>query len=746
MTLALKIKIRNWVCFSMLFISILCGSLELHSNTSIKMKTNKTQHEKQQQSTYILKELVTCKISDDLHQIKLEFNDQVPDWNLSYLKDSTQVTLFFNETVSELIQKHYHVDIAGITRLKWFQYRNTVGLSFQMEKTLLLNAVKEDNCLLLNIHNKSMSRVQSTSKAKTQVKSVIFKSNQTLNDHDQNKVKTLNQTLNDHDQNKVNIMSSLIGFDFSVTQDSIANLIFETSDLKIPYKISRNKKNISILFENKKLSETLQNKTFHTESFNTLVQSIAYLEKGADIMVNVVLKDDAFDVTANQSDKKLIVSIQKSIQNKSEDTDLLSQKNNKISLNFQDIPIRTVLELLAKKANMNLVAGHSVSGTITLRLNNVRWDHALDIILRQKGLDKRLNGNILEIAPSEELASREKMKLEHADKLKQLSPLMSELCQINHARASDISKILKGNEKSKILSDRGSVQVVERTNSLLIKETQQNLKEIKDLIKSIDISVDQVIIEARIVEARTNLRKELGVNWGKNDANPATDAVLSGGTLANVVKKMSNHSALKNLNAAFPISGSAATIGFGFLSSWNLGLQLSALEADDKVEIISQPQIITTNNQKAIIRKGSEYSYETSSSSGTNTAFKDVSLTLEVTPQITAEGQVVLDVHLNNNEVSGTDGKQNPITSTNEIKTQLLVQNGETVVLGGIFKNRSSKKTNGVPVLSRMPFLGRLFSSKAEHNEKTEVMVFITPRILKKTVVSSNIKDSNLAI
>ncbi|MBE8215863.1 MAG: type IV pilus secretin PilQ [Endozoicomonadaceae bacterium] len=662
-----------------------------------------------QQNLAILTHIKNQSISDNASQIALQFEDHIPEWTHTYSKKKDELILSLKNSKHHLHHTYQVINKLGIQSINVTTKNKFIFLIIKLQKETSFEIITQNNTLLCKVY----------------IDAGIQKASKDLEKSKQLPKEILHPT------------PQLIGFDFFVTQDGEGNLIFQSSTSEIPHQISKENKTIDITFYNKKLSNEMKNKIFNTLHFNTIIQSIEFIEKPSQVIAKIILKEQPLDVLSKKiKDQKLIVSVLKNTKQSINTYNLLKQqKDKKISLNFQDISVRAVLQILAKEANVNLVASNSVSGNITLQLNNVSWQEALDIILHQKGLDKRIENNILNIAPTEELASREKIQFENTEKLKKLAPLESEFLQINNENAETIATVLKGSGKSRILSERGSVTIVQRLNTLLITETKEQLKIIKDLIQKIDVPISQVIIEARIIEARSNIREELGVQWGKNDTTPTTDAVLSNKTLQHVVKKISDKVAIKDINVSLPASASAPSIAFGFLSSINLGLKLSALEMDDKVEIISQPQIITTNNKKATIRKGSEYAFETTSANGTNTTFKDVSLALEVTPQITADGHIVLDVHLNNNEVTGYDTKNNPITSTNEINTQLLVNNGETVVLGGIFKKKSGKTQTGIPILHRLPVLGKLFSKKVDIHEKSEVMVFITPRIIQKKSV-----------
>ena len=426
---------------------------------------------------------------------------------------------------------------------------------------------------------------------------------------------------------------------------------------------------------------------------------------------------------------------------------------DRLSLNFQDIEVRDVLQILADFKDLNLVASDTVAGRVTLRLKSVPWDQALDIVLRSKGLGQRQENNVLIVAPAVELAALEREQLESQQQIRELAPLYTELVQINYADASEIAAVLLGGEGNRILSERGSVQVIDRTNSLLVQETQVKLDEIRSLIEKVDIPVRQVMIEARIVNADTGFRKELGVKWGgyiqggnKHKNGVPDPRVMVGGQDALVTTTTSEQNGQTVLSRAYTydqlftdlsVSGSASSaIALGFLTdSAVLNLELSALESDGGGEIVSQPKVITSDKQKAVIKSGKEIPYQEASSSGATTvSFKDAVLSLEVTPQITPDGRVIMDIKITNNDSTTSTSTGIPIIDTNEVETKVLIDDGQTIVLGGIFKNTTSKGVDKVPLLGDLPGIGRLFRKDTQRDTKSEVLIFITPKILTESL------------
>ncbi|KFZ36214.1 secretin [Shewanella mangrovi] len=411
-------------------------------------------------------------------------------------------------------------------------------------------------------------------------------------------------------------------------------------------------------------------------------------------------------------------------------------KGKNISLNFQKISVRTALQIIADYNNFNLVTSDTVEGSITLRLDDVPWDQALDLILQTKGLDKRIEGNILMVAPAEELAIRESQDLKNKQEVAQLAPLYSEYLQINYAKATDIANLLKG-EGSSLLSERGSVAVDERTNTLLVKDTADILENVHRLIDALDIPIKQVLIESRMVTVSDTVAQDLGVRWGVTDlqGDYGTSGTLEG---ASGLVSGSTPDLTDRLNVNLPSGASnAASIAFSVakLSDGTLlDLELSALEQENKGEIIASPRITTSNQKSAYIEQGVEIPYVESASSGAATVqFKKAVLSLRVTPQITPDNRVILDLEITQDsqgEVVTTPLGEAVSINTQKVGTQVLVDNGETIVLGGIYQQQIINAVNKVPVLGDIPVLGALFRNTSDSNERHELLIFVTPKIV----------------
>lgn len=411
-----------------------------------------------------------------------------------------------------------------------------------------------------------------------------------------------------------------------------------------------------------------------------------------------------------------------------------------LSLSVQNMAVRTVLQIIADYNNFNLVVSDTVTGDITLRLDEVPWDQALDLILQTKGLDKRIEGNILMVAPSEEIAIRESQALKNQQEVKELAPLYSEYLQINYAKAADIAALLKG-EDSSLLSSRGNVAVDERTNTLLVKDTEETLENVYRLIEVLDIPIKQVLIEARMVTVKDDVAEDLGVRWGVTDRQ---GSVGTSGTLigADMAAQGNLPSLDDRLNVNLPAAAvNATSIAFSVAKLADgtvLDLELSALEQENKGEIIASPRIATSNQKAAYIEQGVEIPYvEASSSGATTVTFKKAVLSLKVTPQITPDNRVILDLEITQDsqgQVVSTPTGEAVSIDTQRIGTQVLVDHGQTIVLGGIYQQQLISRVSKVPFLGDIPYLGFMFRSTSDKNQRQELLIFVTPKIISEAL------------
>ncbi|XKH60806.1 type IV pilus secretin PilQ [Halomonas sediminis] len=402
----------------------------------------------------------------------------------------------------------------------------------------------------------------------------------------------------------------------------------------------------------------------------------------------------------------------------------------RLSLNFQDIEVRAVLNEIAEFTNLNLVASDSVTGRVTLNLNEVPWDQALDLILQSQGLSSRQQGNVIVVAPATELAELERQEIEARNQRETLAPLVTEFIEVKYARAEDLATLLRGADGFGLLTERGRVSVDQRTNTLLVQDTADQVRDILRTLDRLDVAVRQVQIEARIVIARDTASRELGINWG---ADTTRGFEQEGGTYS---RRDINPGGINRAMGGLEVNlgqgaGAGTGFSFGYLSGdILLDLELRALETEGKSQTISQPRIITANQRTATISQGEERAYQTVSDDIPQTEFKEALLSLEVTPQITPDNRIIMDLVITNDSFRETEFGGEPPVDTNTIETQVLVDNGQTVVLGGILTTEELRQLSKTPFLGDIPLLGKLFRYTDERNEKVELLVFITPRLL----------------
>ncbi|ABC32620.1 type 4 fimbrial biogenesis protein PilQ [Hahella chejuensis KCTC 2396] len=557
---------------------------------------------------------------------------------------------------------------------------------------------------------------------------------------------------------------SISEIDFLRGEKGDGRILITLTNSKVSVDMSEEAGNIRLQFAGVTLPANLQRRLDVTD-FATPVRIVdSYMEGGDTVLV--VKPTGDYDYLAYQADNQFTLAVEPLTEDESEQRrkEKFPYTGEKLSLNFQDIEVRSVLQLIADFTGLNLVASDTVGGRITLRLQNVPWDQALELILKTKGLDQRKVGNVLLVAPAEEIAAREKLELEASKQVKELAPVRLEVVQINYAKAKDIVNLLK--EDKDLISTRGFISSDERTNTISIRETADKIGQVRRLIQTWDIPVSQVLIEARIVRARSDAVEELGVQWGgtRVAGNDDSGQILIGGGMESNIEASNeiarfNTELLNNRNsgdttipdgptlATFPsalavdlgvtrANTSGLAIGFS-KGSTLLQMELSAFESDGKGEIVAQPKIVTADRQTARIESGEEIPYQEASSSGaTSVSFKKAVLSLEVTPQITPDDKIIMDLVINQDS-RGVVTANIPSIDTNEIETQVLVGNGETIVLGGIFTSEQSSTVTKTPFLGDIPYLGRLFRKTENVNERSELLVFITPKLITNGLIEN---------
>ncbi|MFQ5547852.1 MAG: type IV pilus secretin PilQ [Woeseia sp.] len=553
---------------------------------------------------------------------------------------------------------------------------------------------------------------------------------------------------------------SIDSVDFRRTRDGGGRVMVTLSDPSTPVDIRQEGSRVVAVFKDTSLPAELMRRLDVTD-FATPVTTVDALRTNLDTRI-VIGAEGNYEQLAYQSDNEFTIEINPVVAD-AEVTSLFSEtkeyQGQRLTLNFQDIETRAVLQLLAETSGRNIVVSDTVQGNVTLRLRNVPWDQALDIVMTTKGLDMRQNGNVIIVAPAEEIAARETADLEARQAINELEPLYSEFLQVNYAKASDLAELISvGEGQNSMMSERGSVAIDERTNTLLVQDTAERLQDIRRLVRTLDVPIKQVLIESRIVVVNDDFSRDLGVRFGATayDENGIDGATVISGT--GVGTDIMIGSILDNLadpangtifpiqlpdlanryNVNVPIQNAAGQFSVAVLETdYLIDLELTALQSEGRGEIISTPRVITANQKEARIEEGVEIPYQESASSGaTTTQFKKAVLSLTVTPQITPDDNIIMDLHVSKDNVgdlvASATGGFVPSIDTRAIETQVLVNDGQTVVLGGIYETDRRETVNKVPLLGDIPGVGALFRSTRNVSNKSELLIFVTPRILKE--------------
>ena len=684
-------------------------------------------------------------------EVRLDFSEAPPaDYSAYTIEEPARIAIDFPGTKSGLDQKRFSLPFGNATGVLVLEAGDKTRLVLNLIKLVPYEAVISGNQLVLQVGQDSSGGYTKATPPSNVLESQM--------------------------EPVVEARSQLTDLQFRRAESGEGRLILQLSDPSVDVNVFSEGGKINLEFLATNVPDGLLRR-FDVTDFATPVNSIEVTttERGTRLLLEA---EGTYDYLAYQTGKEYILSVKPlSDDEKKARLNEFTYVGERISLNFQDIEVRAVLQLIADFTDLNLVASDTVSGNITLRLQNVPWDQALELVLRTKGLDSRRIGNVLMVAPAVEIAERERQEIESNKQIAELAPLQSEFIRIRYAKASEVVNLFEAGseEGGSLVSDRGSVVVDERTNSIIITDTATKLAEIRDLIERVDVPIRQVMIEARIVIASTNLDEELGIEWGGGyigvdssngniySASGSREQVVSFNqdTVAGVTPTLNypaqggqqqgggnqggdGQQQQQGLGAALVDLGvSQATSGFavGFTSNdLFLTAELSALESSGQGEVVSQPKIITGDKQLATIKSGSEIPYQEGSASGATTvSFKEAVLKLEVTPNITPDDRILLDLVVNQDSLgdlvpSGTGGLI-PTINTTQLTTQVLVGNGETVVLGGVFQNDEITQIRKVPFLGDIPYLGTLFKNTASKTSKTETLIFITPRILSEALL-----------
>lgn len=537
---------------------------------------------------------------------------------------------------------------------------------------------------------------------------------------------------------------TLNNIDFMRGKNGEGRILVDLSDPSAGIDIRQKGKTIVVDFINTDMPAELQRR-LNVINFNTPVLYIDTIKQGKNVHM-VIEPQGNWEQSAYQADKRFIIDVRPVIEdpNKLVQGTKAGYSGEKLSLNFQSIDVRSVLQVIADFTGFNIITSETVNGNLTLRLKDVPWDQALDIIMQSKGLTMRKKGNVIWIAPSEEVAAKEKLALEASQQIEDLEPLRTEVFTLRYQKA-DALKSLISDAKQKILSKRGSAVVDARTNTIFVQDIPRQLEEVQRIINKIDIPIKQVMIESRLVIADERFGRSLGARFGIQKASTSTKGgVAVSGTSSTAQGLATGTSAVgtgQDLNVNLPVAGAFGNFAFSLFrlpAGFLLNLELSALETDKRGKVVSSPRVTTANQQKAIIEQGTEIPYITPASGASATpavAFKKAVLSLEVTPQITPDEKIIMDLEVKKDAVgqifSGT-----PSIDTQRVQTQVLVSNGETAVLGGIYEQTERNDMEKVPFFGDIPFIGNAFKRNVRQNDKTELLIFITPKVM----------DENLAV
>jgi type IV pilus assembly protein PilQ len=547
--------------------------------------------------------------------------------------------------------------------------------------------------------------------------------------------------------------------DFRRTRDGGGRVIVNLTDPSTPVDIRQEGGRVVAVFKDTSLPAELMRR-LDVMDFATPVMTVDTLRTNLDARI-VISADGKYEQLAYQSDNEFTIEINPAAEEGAQESSLFSEtkeyEGQRLTLNFQDIETRAVLQLLAETSGKNIVVSDTVQGNVTLRLRNVPWDQALDIVMTTKGLDMRQNGNVIMVAPAEEIAARETADLEARLAISELEPLYSEFLQVNYAKATDLAVLITAESGGNpLLSERGSVGVDDRTNTLLVQDTAERLQNIRRLVRTLDIPIKQVLIESRIVVVNDDFSRDLGVRLGvsafrESNTGLTTISGTGDGTdhiIDTYLENLADPTSTTLLeypplndryNVTVPIADAAGRFSLAVLENdYLVDLELTALEAEGRGEIVSTPRVITANQKEATIKQGVEIPYQQAASSGATTIqFKEAVLELVVTPQITPDNNIIMDLRVSKDNVgeiisTGGLGGTVPSIDTRSVETQVLVADGQTVVLGGIYETERRETIKKVPWLGDIPFAGALFRSKQRLDNKAELLIFVTPRILEE--------------
>lgn len=657
-------------------------------------------------------------------EIQLEFDGEPPEPKTYTIEKPARISMDFPSTSSDLKQKKFSLPYGNATGVVVLEAGERTRMIVNLVKLVPHNVQRIGNSLVIEVGNEGANEF----------------------------LKPISDPYTLAKKEEVSDQRSRIDdLEFQRSPDGEGRLLLTLSDPDVDVNVFSEGGVVKVEFLDTAAATDVLRR-YDVTDFATPVSTIDVTSTQRGVALALKATGD-YDYLAYQTDLQYVISVKRLTNEEVEERkNEFSYVGDRLSLNFQDIEVRAVLQLIADFTELNLVASDTVSGRITLRLQNVPWDQALELVLKTKGLDKRQIGNVLMVAPAAEIAERERQEIESNKQIAELAPLQTEFIRIRYASASDVVGLFEAGseEGGTLVSARGSVIVDNRTNSLIVTDTAAKLAEVRNLISKVDIPIRQVMIEARIVIAQSDLTQELGIRWGGAYLNAGNNDVFSAaGDLDNVVDINDDVQQGNTPTVSFPgallvdlgVASATGSLAVGYASDdVFLAAELSALEAQGSGEVVSQPKVITGDKQEATIKSGTEVPYQESSANGeTTVSFKEAVLSLNVTPNITPDDRIILDLIINQDSVgdlvpSGNGGVI-PTIDTTELTTQVLVGNGETVVLGGVFRTEDIESIAKVPYLGDIPYLGKLFKNTSVQATKTETLIFITPRILAETLI-----------
>ncbi|MDO4449790.1 MAG: type IV pilus secretin PilQ family protein [Moraxella sp.] len=667
--------------------------------------------------------LSASQLSADTTQIKVAFDGQ-PVTPVAYQQaGGRQLALDFNQVSSEGLPRSMPINRGLVNEVTALNNGSMTRLMIDLKDAASYTSTIEGNSLVINIKQGALPSVSQSTSPVPVADTMTVKVNPLL-------APTSASLASNYDGvSAVNYSGNANG----------GNITIALTNEAIPVDVQRQGNKLVV----RTSGTTIPRHLLKRINGSGLVADINAVNQGQSGIITINMKGD-FEYQAYQSGSTLNISVLPPKMLREPTIEEKVYTGEPLSMEFQDVSVRTVLDVLGQFTENNIVAADNVQGNITLRLINVPWDQALDIILKSKNLGQRKNKNVILVAPAAELAAQEIKELEDAKKVTELAPLRKEYIKLNYAKASDLHDLLKessggssrDNGRSSLLSPRGSAVFDGRTNTVIINDTAESIASIREMIEKIDIPVRQVMIEARIVRASDVFSKQLGVRWGVFHNNSRLDPSVRirgmDGFNANYQGDESRYAVDLGVGAA---STSGISLGLLNISNTVLQLELSAMQADNRGEIISSPKVLTADKQKAKIASGVEIPYQEASASGaTSVSFKEAALALEVTPNITPEGKIGLELKITNAEESGRYALGVPILTKDEVDTNVILEDGQTVVLGGVFKHIVGNNQAKVPFLGDLPAVGKLFRNDTRTNNKEELLIFVTPRIVNDNV------------